>query len=147
MFLLSAIALYIGSSIVVWGASGVAQQFGASEFLIGLTIVAIGTSLPEITVSVINTIKGRYDVVIGNIIGSNNINLLMVLGSAIVITPHSVPVTALVRDYPVLLASVICLVVICYWKIACRESTISRLHSIIFIGLYLLSLILVFVFQ
>ena len=145
LFMCAAIILYIGSDIVVWGASGVAEFFGLSKFIVGLTIVAIGTSLPEITVSAINAIKGRYDVVIGNIIGSNNINLLMVLGSVILLQPHSVPEIVLLRDYPVLIASVLLLVVFCYSKIFYSEAKVGRLQSIIFIALYLLSISLLFI--
>ncbi len=81
------IAIVIGSDITVRGAVGIARTIGLSEVIIGLTIVAIGTSLPELMTSVVAARKGENDIAVGNIIGSNIFNLLLVLGVSAVINP------------------------------------------------------------
>ena len=81
------ILLIAGSRVLVKGAVGIAQDMGVSEALIGLTLVAVGTSLPELTISVIATLRKHADVAIGNILGSNIFNLLGILGVAASIKP------------------------------------------------------------
>lgn len=80
-------AIIWGSDLTVTGAVGIARAFGLSEVIIGLTIVAIGTSLPELITSVVAARKGENDIAVGNIIGSNIFNLLLVLGVSSVINP------------------------------------------------------------
>jgi cation:H+ antiporter len=80
-------AIIWGSDLTVSGAVGIARAFGLSEVIIGLTIVAIGTSLPELITSVVAARKGENDIAVGNIIGSNIFNLLLVLGVSSVINP------------------------------------------------------------
>lgn len=82
-------ALIFGSNLFVDGAVKLARIFGLSEAIIGLTIVAIGTSLPELATSIIASIKGEGDIAIGNVVGSNIFNILSILGIAAVITPLS----------------------------------------------------------
>lgn len=84
-----------GGDLVVNSASAIASQFGMSENLIGLTIVAVGTSLPELVTSVIATKKGEVDIAVGNVIGSNIFNILLILGCASVINPMVVSTVAL----------------------------------------------------
>lgn len=84
-----------GGDLVVNSASAIASQFGMSENLIGLTIVAIGTSLPELVTSVMATKKGEVDIAVGNVIGSNIFNILLILGCASVINPMVVSTVAL----------------------------------------------------
>jgi cation:H+ antiporter len=91
--------LLISSRVLVWGAVSVAQQLGVSDLIIGLTIVALGTSLPELAASVAGAIKNEHDIVIGNIIGSNIFNLLAVLGLPGVIHPGSIDAAVMERDY------------------------------------------------
>lgn len=81
----------IGSRLTVNGASDIAKQFGVSERIIGLTIVSIGTSLPELVTSVSASFKGKNDIAIGNIIGSNIFNILFVLGTASLVAPAAIP--------------------------------------------------------
>ena len=97
------VMLFVSSRILVGGAVGIAQIFGVSDLVIGLTIVAIGTSLPELAASVMSAVKGEHDLAIGNVIGSNMFNLLGVLAMPGLLSPGAVPTETLSRDYPVLI--------------------------------------------
>ncbi|WP_353668166.1 calcium/sodium antiporter [Marinomonas sp. THO17] len=95
------LAVLIGSSkLLVWGAIGIATQLGVSELVIGLTIVAIGTSLPELAASISSVRKGHHDIAIGNILGSNIFNLATVLPLPALIAPGVLDHSILTRDYP-----------------------------------------------
>jgi cation:H+ antiporter len=99
------VLLVVSSRVLVWGAVGTAQALGVSDLVIGLTIVALGTSLPELAASVMAARKGEHDIAVGNIVGSNMFNLLAVVGIAGVIAP--LPALApdiLTRDWPVMMA-------------------------------------------
>ena len=93
--ILGAIAIVIGGNMVVNSASEIALKLGMSENLVGLTIVALGTSLPEFVTSVMATKKGELEIAIGNIIGSNIFNILLILGVASLISPMAVSVVAI----------------------------------------------------
>lgn len=98
------LALLIASSqLVVWGAVGIAEQLGISDLVIGLTIVAIGTSLPELATSLVAAFRREAGLAIGNVIGSNLFNLLAVLAVPALIAPLAIEPEVLVRDYPVML--------------------------------------------
>ncbi len=100
--------LLIGANYLTEGSSAIAKRFGISEFVIGLTIVAIGTSAPEFVVSLISTFNGTTDVAIGNILGSNLFNVLMILGITALIRPIRIEHNTLSRDIPFgLLAAVV----------------------------------------
>lgn len=92
------LVLIASSRILVWGAVEIAQMFGVSDLIIGLTIIAIGTSLPELASSIIATRKGEHDIALGNIIGSNLFNTLAVVGIAGIIHPLTVDAEVLWRD-------------------------------------------------
>lgn len=96
------IVLVISSRLLVWGAVEIAQAFGVSELIIGLTVVAVGTSLPELASSIAAARKGELDIAIGNVIGSNMFNTLAVVGIAGVIHPMIVPPEVLQRDMVVM---------------------------------------------
>ncbi len=81
------IGLFIGGKFVVDGAVQIAQSYGVSEFLIGLTIVAVGTSLPELVTSVVAALKKNQDIAVGNIVGSNIFNIFFILGASAIINP------------------------------------------------------------
>ena len=83
------ILLIVSSRVLVWGAVSIAEALGVSDLIIGLTIVALGTSLPELAASIIAVRKGEHDIAIGNVVGSNMFNLLAVVGIAGVISPVS----------------------------------------------------------
>lgn len=103
------VLLIVSSQLLVWGAVNVAHALGISDLVIGLTIVAIGTSLPEIAVSISAAMKAEHDMVIGNIIGSNMFNLLAVLGIAATIKSAPLENSVLQRDYPFMIGLTIAL--------------------------------------
>ena len=97
------LALLIASSrVLVHGAVQIAQALGVGDLIIGLTIVAVGTSLPELASSVAAARKGEHDIALGNVLGSNLFNTLAVVGIAGVISPLAVPPEVLTRDVPVM---------------------------------------------
>jgi cation:H+ antiporter len=107
--------LVVSSRVLVWGAVGTAQALGVSDLVIGLTIVALGTSLPELAASVMAARKGEHDIAVGNIVGSNMFNLLAVVGIAGVIAPlPALPPELLARDWPVMMAMTAALFITAY---------------------------------
>jgi len=115
LWLLVGLALLIVSSrILVWGAVAIAQGFGVSDLVIGLTVVAIGTSLPELASSLIATRKGEHDIALGNVIGSNLFNTLAVVGIAGAIHPMAVGAEVIHRDLAVMAALTLSLFVFGY---------------------------------
>jgi cation:H+ antiporter len=126
--------LALGSQWLVDGAVAIALALEISELIIGLTIVAVGTSLPEVATSVVASIRGERDIAVGNIIGSNIFNILSVLGISSVVSPAgiNVPAAAMSFDIPVMLAvSFACL------PIFFHESRINRWEGALFVGYYL----------
>jgi cation:H+ antiporter len=108
------ILLLASSRILVWGAVSVAHEFGVSDLVIGLTIVALGTSLPELAASVMSAIKNEHDIAIGNVIGSNIFNLLAVLGLPGLINPSVLDSEVLSRDYPIMFLLTLLLFIMAY---------------------------------
>jgi cation:H+ antiporter len=138
IWLIVGLVLLIGSSrILVWGAVGVAHEFGVSDLIIGLTIVALGTSLPELAASVIAARKGEHDIAIGNVVGSNMFNILAVIGIATVINPmNNIPTEVLNRDWIVMLALTLALFVMSY-GFKGKDGTINRVEGFILIVCYI----------
>ena len=101
-----------GADWLVDGASGIARRFGLSEFVIGLTIVGMGTSAPEMVVSFIGAIQGNADISIGNVVGSNIMNTLLILGLTALILPMAVTPSNKKRDIPVNLLITVILIVL-----------------------------------
>lgn len=109
------IILVISSRILVWGSVSIAQSLGVSDLVIGLTIVALGTSLPELAASIIAVRKGEHDIAIGNVVGSNMFNILAVVGIAGLITPiTSVAPEVLSRDWLVMMTMMVALLMMAY---------------------------------
>lgn len=108
------ILLIASSRLLVWGAVDIAQGLGVSDLVIGLTIIAVGTSLPELASSLIATRKGEHDIALGNILGSNIFNTLAVVGIAGAIHPMGVGPEVLTRDILVMAALTLSLFVFCY---------------------------------
>ncbi|WP_251978204.1 calcium/sodium antiporter [Salinicola avicenniae] len=100
--LVGLVLLIVSSRLLVWGAIEIASAFGISDLVIGLTVVAIGTSLPELASSISAVRKNEHDLVLGNVVGSNLFNTLGVVGLAGVIEPIDVDPAVLVRDWPVM---------------------------------------------
>jgi cation:H+ antiporter len=130
------ILLIASSRILVWGAIGVAHEFGVSDLIIGLTIVALGTSLPELAASVIAARKGEHDIAIGNVVGSNMFNLLAVIGIATVINPmNSIAPEVLYRDWIIMFVLTIALLVMAY-GFKGKDGKINRIEGAILVLCY-----------
>lgn len=108
------VLLIVSSQMLVSGAVTIAQSLGVSDLIIGLTVVAVGTSLPELASSVIAAKKGEHDIALGNIIGSNLFNTTAVVGIAGAIQPMTIPEDILIRDWPVMAALTASLFVLGY---------------------------------
>jgi len=108
------ILLPLSSQILVNGATNVAQYFGVSDFTIGLTIVALGTSLPELAASVAGVLKNEHELAIGNVIGSNIFNLLAVLGLAAVIEPSPIEESVFYSDFLLMIVLTVMIFFIAY---------------------------------
>lgn len=108
------VLLIVSSRVLVWGAVEIAHGFGVSDLIIGLTIIAVGTSLPELASSIIAARKGEHDIALGNILGSNLFNTLAVVGIAGTIHPLSVGPEVFNRDMLVMAALTLSLFVIGY---------------------------------
>ncbi|HSP59384.1 MAG TPA: calcium/sodium antiporter [Halomonas sp.] len=124
--------MVVGSRALVWGASELARGLGVSELVIGLTVVAIGTSLPELAACVVSALKRHHDIAIGNVIGSNLFNLLAVLPLPGLLAPGLIDAAAGERDYPVMLALTLALAMLLLWQ---RRGALGRLPG----GLLVLS--------
>lgn len=122
------ILLIVSSRILVWGAVKIAMIFGVSDMIIGLTIVAIGTSLPELASSVAAARKGEHDIALGNIIGSNLFNTLAVVGIAGVIHPFPVETITLTRDMALMTGLTLSLFAIGY-GFRGRQGVINRFEG------------------
>ncbi len=108
------LALLASSRALVWGAANVAATLGVSDVVIGLTIVAIGTSLPELAASIASALKGEHDIAIGNVIGSNLYNILAVLSLPGLIAPGPFLPEVLTRDQPVMIGLTVALFLMGY---------------------------------
>ena len=128
------VVLLVGARLVVWGGVNIAHAFGVSEVIIGLTIVAIGTSLPELAASVMGALKGEPDLAIGNVVGSNLFNLLGVLGLPALIHPEALDPSVLSRDYPVMLGLTLILFLLAYNRR--RAPRIGRGGGLLLLGAY-----------
>lgn len=125
--------LIVGSRWFCDGAVEIARTLGVSDLVIGLTLVAVGTSLPEVFTSVLAAIKGERDIAVGNVVGSNLFNILCVIGCSATVAPRGVPVspTAISLDLPVMIAvAVVCL------PILFTGNLIARWEGLLLLGYY-----------
>ena len=113
-FTIGLILLIVSSRGLVWGSVNIAKAAGISDLVIGLTIVAIGTSLPELAASIVSALKKEADLAIGNIIGSNMFNLLAVFGIPGLMSPHIIDPAILERDFPFMIGLSIALFIMAY---------------------------------
>ncbi|WP_421714982.1 sodium:calcium antiporter, partial [Aeromonas media] len=113
-WLIVGLVLLVGASrLLVWGAVTIAQAFGISDLVIGLTIVAVGTSLPELASSLMAIKKKEHDLALGNVLGSNLFNTLAVVGIAAGIAPLDVDPAVLSRDWSLMMGLTLLLLVMC----------------------------------
>ncbi len=129
--------LIISSRILVWGAVEIAKFFGVSDLIIGLTIVAVGTSLPELASSILAAKKGEHDIAMGNVIGSNLFNTTAVVGIASAINPFAVDKLVLTRDMVVMSALTISLFIIGYGFRKGRKGRVNRFEGAGLIVVYI----------
>ncbi|MEE9494115.1 MAG: calcium/sodium antiporter [Gammaproteobacteria bacterium] len=128
------LVLVVSSRLLVWGSIGVATHFGVSDLIIGLTIVALGTSLPELAATIACAFKDEHDIAIGNIIGSNMFNLLAVLSMPGLIAPGPVDTAVITRDVPVMAVLTLALVIMARGVI--KPGLINRLEGSILLLAY-----------
>jgi cation:H+ antiporter len=130
---LGALTLVLGSRLFVFGAVDIAEDIGVSQVVIGLTIVAMGTSLPELATSMVATVRGERDIAVGNVVGSNIFNLLTVIGVAALTSNGglAIPSAVLNFDLPVMVAVAVACI-----PIFVTGNEISRWEGFLFVGYY-----------
>ena len=133
LILLGLVLLATGSNLFIRGAVDLARYFGVSELIIGLTLAAIGTSLPELASSLAALRHNESGLLIGNVIGSNMFNLFMVLGLTGLLKPFTLSSDLLHRDLPVMLAFTLILIPILH-----KSGGTRRIHGVFLLGGYLL---------
>ncbi|PHR63450.1 MAG: calcium/sodium antiporter [Idiomarina sp.] len=129
------ILLIISSRILVWGAVDIATALGVSDLVIGLTVVAVGTSLPELASAIAAVRKNEHDLALGNVIGSNMFNTLAVVGIAGAITPISLEPLVLSRDWLMMTVLTFMLLIFAF-RPNSRPNRINRIHGGIFVACY-----------
>jgi len=129
LFIIGFIMVVWGSDWLVFGATTIASSLGVSELVIGLTVVALGTSLPELATSITASLKGETDIAVGNVIGSNIFNILIVLGTAGIFAPSGVEISAsaINLDIPIMIA-----VAIACLPVFFTDNLISRWEGVFF---------------
>ena len=132
------VLILLGANYLVDGASSIAKRFGISEFVIGLTIVGIGTSSPEMVVSFMSAIKGNADMAIGNIAGSNIFNSLMILGITALVAPLAITKENLKKDIPlnIIVTALLIILGMNFTLFGIGENTISRIDGLILLGIF-----------
>lgn len=129
------VLLVVSSRILVWGAVAIAQNLGVSDLIIGLTVVAVGTSLPELASSISALRRNEHDLVLGNVVGSNLFNTLGVVGLAAVIHPIEVGSEVLLRDWGLMTVMTVMLAVFAMgWR--GREGRINRLEGAALLAMF-----------
>ena len=146
LFILGFYILAKGASLLVDGSSSLAKRFGVSDIVIGLTIVAFGTSAPELVVNVISSIKGSSDLVVGNIVGSNISNILLILGFTALIYPIRIIKSAVWKEMQLNIIAVFAMVIMVndvFFKVG-DENIISRNDGIVLLLFFLLFMYFMF---
>jgi cation:H+ antiporter len=126
-FCLGLAALVGGAELLVRGASRLALSYGISPLVVGLTIVAFGTSAPELAVSVGSALKGESDIAVGNVVGSNIFNVLFILGASSLVAPLVVNAQLIRQEVPIMVGASILLIALAW------DGTISRADGIVFV--------------
>lgn len=132
-------AVVLGSGMVVDCASALASAFGLSENLIGLTVVALGTSLPELVTSMVAARKGENGLALGNVIGSNIFNILLIMGVSSSVSPIQVTVSTVYDLICLILVSCVC------WAMGRRKMCYTHAHGILMVGMYAVYMIYVLI--
>lgn len=138
--LVSLVVLLLSSKLVVWSSISIAKYLGISDLIVGLTIVAIGTSLPELATCIASALKKHSKLVLGNIIGSNIFNTLGVTGTASLIAGYAVPHEIYMRDLPVMSGAMLLVLILVF----SHMKKIPRSFSILFISSYIAYIFLLY---
>ncbi|MDF1795182.1 MAG: calcium/sodium antiporter [Coxiellaceae bacterium] len=131
--------LFLSSELLVTGATSIAEHFGISQLTIGLTIVAIGTSLPEFATTAYSAVKQHHEIAMGNVLGSNIFNLLAVMAMPALIAPGKLSTQLLTRDFPIMVG-----ILLLSWLLAWlppRKKLLGRMDGLILFAVYILYLI------
>lgn len=140
LFSVGLILLLAGSRALVWGALEIARDLGVSELVIGLTLVALGTSLPELAATVAAARRGEQDIAVGNVVGSNMFNLLGVLALPGIIAPGEVDRSIIVRDFPIMVGVTLLLLLMAVNE----RSHIGRKRGIALILVFVIYFVMLF---
>ena len=132
------VLILLGANYLVDGASSIAKKFGLSEFIIGVTIVGIGTSAPEMVVSILSAIQGKADMAIGNVVGSNIFNTLMILGVTALIAPLTITKSNLKKDIPINIAVTVLLILLGmnFTLFGAGQNQLCRLDGAMMLGIF-----------
>ena len=130
--------ILLGANYLVDGASSIAKRFGLSEFIIGVTIVGIGTSAPEMVVSFMSAFQGKADMAIGNIVGSNIFNTAMILGVTALISPLVITKSNMNKDIPLNIMVTVLLIVLGmnFTLTGLGKDQLSRIDGLVLIGIF-----------
>lgn len=136
---LNLLFIVIGVILVLWGADrltdgsvAIAEKLNMPQIVIGLTVVALGTSMPELCVSLTSALKGTADLAVGNVVGSNIFNAMLIVGAAAVVSPMTILTSTVKKDIPFALFASIILMAMCYWG-----SDVSRWEALVLFILFL----------
>lgn len=139
---LQIVLFVVGIAVVLWGAGrltdgavGLAERMGMPQIVIGLTIVAMGTSMPEFFVSFMSAVNGTPDLAVGNVVGSNIFNALLIVGCAAAVMPIAILRNTVKKDIPFALISSVVLLMMCL------DSSVSRLDAAILVGMFILFMV------
>ena len=143
--LLNVLWIVVGVVLVLWGADrltegavAVAERLRVPQIVIGLTIVALGTSMPELCVSVVSALKGTPDLAVGNVVGSNIFNALLIVGVAALVAPMTILRSTVFKDVPCALVASVVLLMMCQ-----NDWVITRLDGAILFVFFLDNLVLI----
>lgn len=141
MLVLSLVLLVVGANWLVDGSAAIARRYHISEYIIGATIVGMGTSTPELVVSLISGIEGHSDIAIGNVVGSNIFNVLLILGITALMLPIRYTRDNIRRDIPLNIGVSVIVIVLCVLnKVFCGEYGLSRISGLLLLILFALYL-------
>lgn len=136
-FILGLVGIVITSYVIVWAAKGIALHFSVSETIIGATVIAIGTSLPEISICITAALKGEGEIAVGNIIGADILNILWIIGVSSIVNPIKVELDFINFTFPYMILMVTVMLVC--MRIGCR---LGKIKGVILFGFYILYLFL-----
>lgn len=130
-FIIGIVGVIISSRLIIWSGLWVAKILGVPEIIIGLTVIAIGTSLPEISTAISSALKGQGEIAIGNVLGANVLNILLIIGTAATVRPIRVDPRTIAFTYPWMLLVVVAMVLLMW-----HRHQLTRKKGVLLMGLY-----------